>query len=165
MKTNVRIGLCTLCLAIPVVLNYNLLWRHIYLELNIVAIVSFLFSGFFILGCCTAIIMFHITSEDGLLDQILHLRGRIKTRKKLWPEQNNHSIKLNKGVRGGMVSLEKFAYGRGIWLIAVGLIYGLISYFVGPFYSTMYDYMLAIVAISLGLILIWGSPILGEKKD
>tara|TARA_B100000686_G_scaffold313429_1_gene358763 strand:+ start:355 stop:549 length:195 start_codon:yes stop_codon:yes gene_type:complete len=64
-----------------------------------------------------------------------------------------------------MVSLEKFAYGRGIWLIAVGLIYGLISYFVGPFYSTMYDYMLAIVAISLGLILIWGSPILGEKKD
>ena len=83
MKTNVRIGLCTLCLAIPVVLNYNLLWRHIYLELNIVAIVSFLFSGFFILGCCTAIIMFHITSEDGLLDQILHLRGRIKTRKKL----------------------------------------------------------------------------------
>ena len=94
MKTNVRIGLCTLCLAIPVVLNYHLLWRHIYLELNIVAIVSFLFSGFFILGCCTAIIMFHITSEDGLLDQILHLRGRIKTRKKLWPEQNNHSIKL-----------------------------------------------------------------------
>ena len=83
MKTNVRIGLCTLCLAIPVVLNYHLLWRHIYLELNIVAIVSFLFSGFFIVGCCTAIIMFHITSEDGLIDQILHLRGRIKTRKKL----------------------------------------------------------------------------------
>jgi len=26
-------------------------------------------------------IMYHITSEDGLLDQILHLRGRIKTRK------------------------------------------------------------------------------------
>ena len=72
-----------MCLAIPVVLNYKLLWRNVYPELNIVLILSFLFSGVFILGCCTAMVMFHITSEDGLIDQILHLRDRIKTRKKL----------------------------------------------------------------------------------
>jgi len=43
----------------------------------------------FILGCITAVVMFFITSEDGLLDKISYLLGWTEAREKLSPEQED----------------------------------------------------------------------------
>ena len=63
MNSNIRIGLCVLCFVIPVVLTYT----------------SDLEFGF-ILGCITAVVMFFVTSEDGLLDKISYLLGWTEAR-------------------------------------------------------------------------------------
>ncbi|MCH2444291.1 MAG: hypothetical protein MK205_02340 [Candidatus Poseidoniia archaeon] len=63
MNSNIRIGLCALCFVIPVVLTYT----------------SDLEFGF-ILGCITAVVMFFITSEGGLLDKIQYLLGWTEAR-------------------------------------------------------------------------------------
>ena len=65
MNSNVRIGLCVLCFVIPVVSNYT----------------SDLEFGF-ILGCITAVVMFFVTSEGGLLDKISYLLGWTEAREK-----------------------------------------------------------------------------------
>ena len=72
MNSNVRIGLCVLCFVIPVLSNYT----------------SDLDFGF-ILGCITAVVMFFITSEGGLLDKISYLLGWTEAREKLSPEQED----------------------------------------------------------------------------
>jgi hypothetical protein len=72
MNSNIRIGLCVLCFVIPVLSNYT----------------SDLEFGF-ILGCITAIVMFFITSEGGLLDKISYLLGWTEAREKLSPEQED----------------------------------------------------------------------------
>ena len=63
MNFNIRIVFCALCFVIPVVSNYT----------------SDLEFGF-ILGCITAVIMFFVTSEGGLLDKISYLLGRTEAR-------------------------------------------------------------------------------------
>ena len=63
MNFNIRIVLCALCFVIPVVSNYT----------------SDLEFGF-ILGCITAVIMFFVTSEGGLLDKISYLLGWTEAR-------------------------------------------------------------------------------------
>ena len=63
MNSNIRIGLCVLCFVIPVLSNYT----------------SDLEFGF-ILGCITAVVMFFITSEGGLLDKISYLLGWTEAR-------------------------------------------------------------------------------------
>ena len=63
MKFNIRIVLCALCFVIPVVSNYT----------------SDLEFGF-ILGCTTAIVMFFVTSEGGLLDKISYILGWTEAR-------------------------------------------------------------------------------------
>ena len=63
MNSNVRIGLCVLCFVIPVVSNYTS-----NLEFS------------FILGCITAVVMFFVTSEGGLLDKISYLLGWTEAR-------------------------------------------------------------------------------------
>ena len=63
MNSNVRIGLCVLCFVIPVVSNYT----------------SDREFGF-ILGCITAVVMFFVTSEGGLLDKISYLLGWTEAR-------------------------------------------------------------------------------------
>jgi len=65
MNSNIRIGLCALCFVIPVVSNYT----------------SNLEFGL-ILGCTTAVVMFFITSEGGLLDKISYLLGWTEAREK-----------------------------------------------------------------------------------
>ena len=65
MISNIRIGLCVLCFVIPVVSNYT----------------SDLDFGF-ILGCITAVVMFFVTSEGGLLDKISYLLGWTEAREK-----------------------------------------------------------------------------------
>ena len=61
-----------MCFVIPVLSNYT----------------SDLEFGF-ILGCTTAIVMFFITSEGGLLDKISYLLGWTEAREKLSPEQED----------------------------------------------------------------------------
>ena len=61
-----------MCFVIPVVSNYT----------------SDLESSF-ILGCITAVVMFSITSEGGLLDKISYLLGWTEAREKLSPEQED----------------------------------------------------------------------------
>ena len=63
MNSNIRIVLCALCFVIPVLSNYT----------------SDLEFGF-ILGCITAVIMFFVTSEGGLLDKISYLLGWTEAR-------------------------------------------------------------------------------------
>ena len=63
MNSNIRIVLCALCFVIPVVSNYT----------------SDLEFGF-ILGCITAVVMFFVTSEGGLLDKISYLLGWTEAR-------------------------------------------------------------------------------------
>jgi len=63
MNSNIRIVLCSLCFVIPVLSNYT----------------SDLEFGF-ILGCATAVVMFFITSEGGLLDKISYLLGWTEAR-------------------------------------------------------------------------------------
>jgi len=63
MNFNIRIVLCALCFVIPVVSNYT----------------SDLEFGF-ILGCITAVVMFFVTSEGGLLDKISYLLGWTEAR-------------------------------------------------------------------------------------
>ena len=63
MNSNIRIGLCVLCFVIPVSSNYT----------------SDLEFGF-ILGCITAVVMFFVTSEGGLLDKISYLLGWTEAR-------------------------------------------------------------------------------------
>ena len=72
MNSNIRIGLCVLCFVIPVSSNYT----------------SDLEFGF-ILGCITAVVMFFITSEGGLLDKISYLLGWTEAREKLSPKQED----------------------------------------------------------------------------
>ena len=72
MNSNIRIGLCVLCFVIPVVSNYTS-----DLEFS------------FILGCITAVVMFFITSEGGLLDKISYLLGWTEAREKLSPKQDD----------------------------------------------------------------------------
>ena len=61
-----------MCFVIPVVSNYT----------------SDLEFGF-ILGCITAVVMFFVTSEGGLLDKISYLLGWTEAREKLSPEQED----------------------------------------------------------------------------
>ena len=63
MNSNIRIGLCALCFVIPVLSNYT----------------SNLEFGL-ILGCITAVVMFFVTSEGGLLDKISYLLGWTEAR-------------------------------------------------------------------------------------
>ena len=63
MNSNIRLVLCALCFVIPVVLTYT----------------SDLEFGF-ILGCITAVVMFFVTSEGGLLDKISYLLGWTEAR-------------------------------------------------------------------------------------
>ena len=72
MKSNIRIVLCALCFVIPVLSNYT----------------SDLEFGL-ILGCITAVVMFFVTSEGGLLDKISYLLGWTEAREKLSPEQED----------------------------------------------------------------------------
>ena len=73
MNSNVRIGLCVLCFVIPVVSNYT----------------SDLEFGF-ILGCITAVVMFFVTSEGGLLDKISYLLGWTEAREKRSQEEKKN---------------------------------------------------------------------------
>ncbi len=61
-----------MCFVIPVVSNYTS-----NLEFS------------FILGCITAVVMFFVTSEGGLLDKISYLLGWTEAREKLSPEQED----------------------------------------------------------------------------
>ena len=61
-----------MCFVIPVVSNYT----------------SDLEFGF-ILGCITAVVMFFVTSEGGLLDKISYLLGWTEAREKQSPEQED----------------------------------------------------------------------------
>ena len=61
-----------MCFVIPVSSNYT----------------SDLEFGF-ILGCITAVVMFFITSEGGLLDKISYLLGWTEAREKLSPKQED----------------------------------------------------------------------------
>ena len=61
-----------MCFVIPVLSNYT----------------SDLEFGF-ILGCITAVVMFFVTSEGGLLDKISYLLGWTEAREKLSPEQED----------------------------------------------------------------------------
>ena len=73
MNSNIRIVLCALCFVIPVLSNYT----------------SDLEFGF-ILGCITAVIMFFVTSEGGLLDKISHLLGWTEAREKRSQEEEKN---------------------------------------------------------------------------
>ena len=73
MNSNIRIGLCALCFVIPVMLNYT----------------SDLEFGL-ILGCITAVVMFFVTSEGGLLDKISHLLGWTEAREKRSQEEEKN---------------------------------------------------------------------------
>ena len=70
MNSNIRIGLCALCFVIPVLSNYTS-----NLEFSL------------ILGCTTAVVMFFITSEGGLLDKISYLLGWTEAREKRSQEE------------------------------------------------------------------------------
>ena len=73
MNSNIRIGLCTLCFVIPVLSNYT----------------SDLEFGL-ILGCITAVVMFFVTSEGGLLDKISYLLGWTEAREKRSQEEEKN---------------------------------------------------------------------------
>ena len=73
MNSNIRIGLCALCFVIPVLSNYT----------------SDLEFGL-ILGCITAVVMFFVTSEGGLLDKISHLLGWTEAREKRSQEEEKN---------------------------------------------------------------------------
>ena len=66
MNSNIRLVLCALCFVIPVLSNYT----------------SDLEFGL-ILGCITAVGMFFVTSEGGLLDKISYLLSWTEAREKL----------------------------------------------------------------------------------
>ena len=73
MNSNIRIGLCVLCFVIPVVSNYT----------------SDLEFGF-IIGCITAVVMFFVTSEGGVLDKISYLLGWTEAREKRSQEEEKN---------------------------------------------------------------------------
>ena len=65
MVSNIRIGLCALCFVISIMANYT----------------SDLEFGF-ILGCITAVVMFFVTIEGGLLDKTSYFLGWTEAREK-----------------------------------------------------------------------------------
>ena len=73
MNSNIRIVLCSLCFVIPVLSNYT----------------SDLEFGL-ILGCITAVVMFFVTSEGGLLDKISYLLGWTEAREKRSQEEEKN---------------------------------------------------------------------------
>ena len=73
MNSNIRIGLCVLCFVIPVLSNYA----------------SDLEFGL-ILGCITAVVMFFVTSEGGVLDKISYLLGWTEAREKRSQEEEKN---------------------------------------------------------------------------